>query len=251
MNPFPLLKSPVTEISVERKRFLEITQLERAARNQGFSKIAGVDEAGRGPLAGPVVAAACILPHDFYMNEIDDSKRLNLEQREKMFDILMKQPGVCYGIGIIEALIIDQVNILQATLQAMAAAVSVLKEKPDLIFIDGIHKPSIEIPCHSIIKGDRLSQSIMAAAIIAKVTRDRQMIDFDKEYPQYGFSYHKGYPTPQHLEALDKWGPCPLHRKSFGPVKNRPLQRVPIKSTKGKGVREVAKKNREQRQNIE
>lgn len=196
-----------------------ITQLERAARAQGFSKIAGVDEAGRGPLAGPVVAAACILPEDFYIDQIDDSKRLTLEQREEMFKILTTSPGVFYGIGIIEALIIDQINILQATLQAMAAAVALLQEKPDFVLVDGNKKPPISIPCQTVVQGDTLSQSIMAAAIIAKVTRDRQMVEYDKEFPEYGFASHKGYPTPDHIAALEKCGPCRLHRQSYAPVK--------------------------------
>ncbi|MGH2638203.1 MAG: ribonuclease HII [Rhabdochlamydiaceae bacterium] len=202
------------------KRFLEITQLERAARSQGFSTIAGVDEAGRGPLAGPVVAAACTLPEDFFIDKIDDSKRLSPEQREKIFSILMTHPDVHYGVGMIEALIIDQINILQATLQAMAAAIAQLKELPDFVLVDGNKKPATHIPCQAIVQGDTLSQSIMAAAIIAKVTRDRQMIEYDKQFPHYGFSSHKGYPTRQHLTALSKWGPCSLHRQSYAPVKH-------------------------------
>ena len=200
------------------RRFLEITRLEKAARSQGFSHVAGVDEAGRGPLAGPVVAAACILPQDFFIDHIDDSKRLSPEQREEMFHRLTTDPDVHYGIGVVDAIIIDQINILQATLQAMAAAIAALKQQPDFVLIDGNKKPPIQIPCEAIVQGDSLSQSIMAAAIIAKVTRDRQMVEYDKEYPSYGFASHKGYPTPQHLAALEKWGPCSLHRQSFKPV---------------------------------
>jgi ribonuclease HII len=196
-----------------------LLQLERAARAQGFSKIAGVDEAGRGPLAGPVVAAACILPEDFTIDNIDDSKRLTHDEREEMFNLLMANPGVSYGIGVIEAFIIDQINILQATLQAMAAAIAALKEKPDFVLVDGNKKPSTTIPCQAVVQGDTLSQSIMAAAIIAKVTRDRRMVEYDKEFPQYGFATHKGYPTPEHLAALEKWGPCRLHRQSYAPVR--------------------------------
>ncbi len=208
---------------VKNRRFFEITKLERAARSQGFSKIAGVDEAGRGPLAGPVVAAACTLPEDFFIKKIDDSKRLSPAQREEMFATLMAHPGVRYGIGTVEAFMIDQINILQATLQAMAAAIAQLNPEPDFILVDGDKSPSIPISCQTVIqtviRGDSLSQSIMAAAIIAKVTRDRQMAEYDKQYPQYGFSSHKGYATPEHLAALDKWGPCPLHRESYKPVK--------------------------------
>lgn len=203
------------------RRFLEITKLERAARAQGFSIIAGVDEAGRGPLAGPVVAAACTLPENFFLKHIDDSKKLTSKQREEMFEILVSHPDVQYGIGIIESFIIDQINILQATLQAMAAAVSQMKQKPDFILVDGNKIPQIPIPCQAVVQGDSLSQCIMSAAIIAKVTRDRQMNEYDKQYPQYGFSSHKGYPTPEHLNALDQWGACPIHRQSYKPVKQR------------------------------
>ena len=201
------------------KRFFEITAFERAARSQGFERIAGVDEAGRGPLAGPVVAAACILPPDMYIDGIDDSKALTHEKREALFELLTTHPDVQFGIGVVEAFIIDQINILRAALQAMAAAIAQLQMQPDFVLVDGNQKPPIQIPVQTIVQGDTLSQSIMAAAVIAKVTRDRQMIAYDKEYPVYGFSSHKGYPTPQHFKALKKWGPCPLHRQSFAPIK--------------------------------
>jgi ribonuclease HII len=203
----------------KNRRFLEITTLERAARAQGFSKIAGVDEAGRGPLAGPVVAAACILPEDFFIPKIDDSKRLSPRQREEMFVALTEHPCVHYGIGFVQALVIDQINILQAALRAMALAIDNLKEKPDFILVDGRQKPSTKIPCQATIRGDSLSQSIMAAAILAKVFRDHWMSELDEQFPHYGFASHKGYPTPEHLAALDKWGPCPIHRQSYAPVK--------------------------------
>lgn len=201
------------------KRLFEITQFERAAESQGYLKIAGVDEAGRGPLAGPVVAAACILPKDFYIDKINDSKKLSHELREEIYHMLTTHPDVIYGVGIVDAFIIDQINILQATLQAMAAAIVYLRERPDFVLIDGNKKPSIQIPCQTVVQGDTLSQSIMAAAIIAKVTRDRQMVEFDQQFPQYGFKTHKGYPTLEHIAALKQWGPCPLHRKSYQPVK--------------------------------
>lgn len=213
------LKKP----TLTKDRFLEITKLERAARAQGFAKIAGVDEAGRGPLAGPVVAAACTLPEDFFLDHIDDSKKLTSQEREEMFEILVNHPEVQYGIGIMDAFIIDQINILQATLQAMAAAIGQMKQKPDFVLVDGNKKPPTELPCRAVVQGDSLSQCIMAAAIIAKVTRDRQMEGYAKQYPQYGFSSHKGYPTPQHLAALDQWGPCPIHRHSYAPVKKRKI----------------------------
>jgi ribonuclease HII len=200
-------------------RFFEITRFEREAKKEGFSKIAGVDEAGRGPLAGPVVAAACILPCGYFIPKINDSKQLSEEEREDIFTELTSCKDVVYALGIMDAFIIDQINILQATLRAMAAALSNLSPQPDLVLIDGHKAPSTPIPYKTIIKGDTLSHSIMAASIIAKVTRDRQMLLYDQEWPQYGFKLHKGYPTPHHLEALEKWGPCPIHRRSYKPVK--------------------------------
>jgi ribonuclease HII len=201
------------------QRFWEITQLEKAARSQGFSKIAGVDEAGRGPLAGPVVAVACILPEGFFIDQIDDSKRLSAEQRDRIFSILMNNPDVQYGIGIVEPFVIDQINILQATLQAMATAVLQIRPPPDFVLVDGHKKPPLQMPCQAVVKGDTSEQQIMAAAIIAKVTRDRKMKEYDQQFPEYGFSSHKGYPTPEHLAALKKWGPCSIHRQSYAPVK--------------------------------
>lgn len=217
----------MTKLTLPQKpaRLSKITRFETAAKLQGFSKIAGVDEAGRGPLAGPVVAAACILPEGFYLPKINDSKMLSPEEREKMFLKLTTHPDISFGVGVIEAFIIDQVNILQATLQAMAAAILCLREAPDFVLVDGNQAPPISMPCQLIVKGDTLSQSIMAAAIIAKVTRDRKMVEYDKEWPQYGFASHKGYSTPEHLAALKEWGPCPLHRQSFEPVKK--CQEIP------------------------
>ena len=214
------LQLPLCKVKGRKaKRLLEITRFEKAAESQGYLTIAGVDEAGRGPLAGPVVAAACILPKGLYIDKIDDSKRLTHASREEIFHMLTTHPDVIYGVGIVDAFIIDQINILQATLQAMAAAIVYLRQQPDFVLIDGNQKPPIQIPCEAIVKGDSLSQSIMAAAIIAKVTRDHQMVEYDQQYPQYGFKTHKGYPTPEHIAALKQWGPCPLHRKSYQPVK--------------------------------
>lgn len=213
-------KPPQVKVS----RFFEITKLEREARIRGFSKIAGVDEAGRGPLAGPVVAAACILPEDLFIDGIDDSKKVSPQKREEIFATLTTHPGVYYGVAAVDALVIDQVNILQATLQAMAAAIAKLNPEPDFVLVDGRQKPSIQLPhqtvVQTVIRGDSLSQSIMAAAIIAKVTRDRCMVEYDQDYPEYGFSSHKGYPTADHLAALQKWGPTPIHRKCYKPVKD-------------------------------
>jgi ribonuclease HII len=200
-----------------KQRALKLTQLERAAKSAGFLRVAGVDEAGRGPLAGPVVAAACILPSFFFLPQMDDSKALSQKRREEIFKVLTTDPAVVYSVASVDAFIIDQVNILQATLQAMAAAIGLLQMKPDLVLVDGNKAPQVSIPCQTVIGGDTLSQTIMAAAIIAKVTRDKKMMEYDKQWPEYGFSAHKGYPTKMHREVLQKLGPCPIHRQSFIP----------------------------------
>jgi len=198
-----------------QQRLLQLNQFEEAARTYGFKQIAGVDEAGRGPLAGPVIAAACILPDGFFLPGIDDSKKLSKKMREELVAELKAHPGVIYSVAAMDALLIDQINILRAALQAMAAAIGLLRTKPDYVLIDGNQKPPIDTPCQTIVKGDTLSHSIMAAANIAKVHRDALMAEYDKEWPQYGFAQHAGYPTEAHLEALKKWGPCPIHRRSF------------------------------------
>lgn len=193
---------------------------EQRARARGYRCIAGVDEAGRGPLAGPVVAAACILPEDIELPGINDSKKLTAQQRERLYRQIEENPAILKGVAVVEAVIIDQVNILQATLLAMIAAIAKLSQKPDYVLVDGNRLPSLEMPAEAIVQGDTLSQSIMAAAILAKVTRDRMMIEYDRVWPGYGFADHKGYPTPGHLEMLKKLGPCAIHRKSYEPVKN-------------------------------
>jgi ribonuclease HII len=193
--------------------------LESRFKEKGYRRIAGVDEAGRGPLAGPVVAAACILPDGLEIGGIDDSKKLSADKRKKLYDRLVQDPSILSAVGIVEALIIDQVNILQATLQAMTAAVLKLKEKPDYLLVDGNRLPQIDIPGEAIVKGDTLCQSIMAASIIAKVTRDSIMEALDGKWPGYGFALHKGYPTENHIEALRLLGPCPEHRRSYEPVR--------------------------------
>jgi ribonuclease HII len=207
---------------LETTRLKILTAYERRARSQGYKCIAGVDEAGRGPLAGPVVAAACIFPKDFYLPGINDSKKLTAQQRERLYDMIKENPDILSGVGIVEALIIDQINILQATFQAMVAAIAQLKQKPDYVLIDGNQLPQrlkLELSCEGIIKGDTLSQSIMAASILAKVSRDRIMLEHHKTWPEYGFKEHKGYGTGKHLERLKELGPCPLHRMSYEPVK--------------------------------
>ncbi len=187
---------------------------EKKGRANGFSYIAGVDEAGRGPLAGPIVSAAVVLYSE--VEGIDDSKRLTERKREELFDILMSDEHDI-GISIINNEIIDRIGIQKANIYAMLEAVSQLKRKPDLVLVDGYEIKDFPCPAWKIIKGDQLSASIGAASIIAKVTRDRIMKDLDNKYTGYGFAKHKGYGTKEHLSAIEKLGPCPIHRLSFAP----------------------------------
>ncbi len=175
---------------------------------------AGVDEAGRGPLAGPVVAAAVILPEGPALKGIDDSKKLSHTRRKKMLDQIT-QSAVSFAIGIVEPQEIDEINILRASLLAMEISVKNLDTRPDFLLIDGNLKTSLLIPQETIIKGDSRCCSIAAASIIAKVTRDSIMEEYDELYPEYNFRKHKGYPTKEHLEAIRKFGPCPIHRRTF------------------------------------
>jgi len=191
---------------------------EEQARAQGFSAIAGIDEAGRGPLAGPVVAAAVILPHQFDLPGLTDSKKISEKKREKLYPLIREQ-AVSVGVGVASAVEIDHINILQATLLAMKRAVSRLNITPDHLLIDGITPLPLEISQQTLTKGDSRSLSVAAASVIAKVLRDRMMISFDQQYPGYGFSKHKGYGTAQHREAIASLGPNCQHRKSFGGVR--------------------------------
>jgi len=191
---------------------------EKMYDRQGYQRIAGVDEVGRGPLAGPVVAAAVILPKEGIGQRLFDSKKISAEKREVLYDtILSKALGL--GIGIISQEEIDFLNILQATLKAMAVAVQNLPLSPDFILIDGIQGLHLPIPQKPIRKGDQLSNSIAAASIVAKVTRDRMMIEWHQRFPQYNFVKHKGYGTKEHRRAIEKFGICELHRKTFRGVK--------------------------------
>ncbi len=191
------------------------TSYEEKFYKQGFRYIAGVDEAGRGPLAGPVVAAAVILPKKFQLDGLNDSKKLTPSQREKLFPEILKQ-AVSVGIGQIPPKVIDQLGILLASLKAMQRAVERMGKKPDFLLVDGRHAiRGLDIPQKTIIKGDQLSVSIAAASIVAKVTRDRIMKAQERLYPGYGFSQHKGYGTKTHLLALREKGFCPIHRRSF------------------------------------
>ncbi len=187
---------------------------EKKGKEQGFNYIAGVDEAGRGPLAGPIVSAAVVLQSE--VEGVDDSKRLTERKREELFDILMSNKHDI-GISIISDEVIDRIGIQMANISAMLEAVSKLKRKPDLVLVDGYEIKGFPCPAWKIIKGDQLSASIGAASIIAKVTRDRIMKEFDNKYPGYGFAKHKGYGTKEHLSAIEKLGPCPIHRLSFAP----------------------------------
>ena len=191
---------------------------EKEAAGKGCKNIAGIDEAGRGPLAGPVVSAAIILPAKFRDSDITDSKKLSPKKRQQLYDVIYAH-AVSIGIGIVDPIEIDRINILQASLLAMAMAVKNLDPQPDCLLIDGIFPISTDLPQQSIAKGDALSISIAAASIIAKVTRDRLMQKYHHYYPQFDFPKHKGYPTLAHREAIRKFGCCPIHRKSFKGVK--------------------------------
>lgn len=204
----------------ESRRLAAMMQFEIQAKELGFQHIAGIDEAGRGPLAGPVVAAACILPDGACVEGLDDSKKLTPLQRTEIFEAILALSGLDYGIGIIDVCVIDEINILQATFQAMIAAVAALSQKPDYLLVDGNRMPKIPIRGTPIIKGDSLSQSIAAASVLAKVTRDQLMKELHGKHPQYGFDANKGYGTKKHLFAIEKYGPCPIHRKSFEPIKS-------------------------------
>ena len=196
----------------------ELLRSERELRAEGFCWIAGVDEAGRGPLAGPVTAGAVILPWNKNgLPGVFDSKQLSAEARAELYEELLSLENVDIGIGIADVEEIDKLNILKAAHLAMFRAVAQLK-KVDCVLVDGLPVKGFEVPSRNLIKGDARSASIAAASIVAKVVRDRMMMDFDAKYPEYGFASHKGYGSAEHLEALRKYGACPIHRKSFRPV---------------------------------
>jgi ribonuclease HII len=192
---------------------------EEEAYSQGYARVAGIDEAGRGPLAGPVVAAACILPASFDVSCLNDSKLLSAPQREAAFELLTTHPHVEYCVALVDAPVIDEINILQATIRAMLESVQGLVDGPDFLLVDGLKLPHPAIPSKKIIKGDQQSVSIAAASILAKVTRDRIMVDADRTWPAYGFAKHKGYGTAVHRAAIEEHGPCPIHRFTFAPIK--------------------------------
>lgn len=205
--------------SLERLKLklVEMSEYERLYKSQGYTFIAGIDEVGRGPLAGPVVAAAVILPENFQILGIDDSKKLTESKREELYESI-RSTAVSIGVGIIDAKEIDEINIYEATKKAMYAALNQLHIRPDFLLVDAM-KLTTPIPSEAIIKGDSKSISIAAASIIAKVTRDRMMKEIGYRYPEYRFEQNMGYGTKEHLEALQLFGATPYHRKSFAPVK--------------------------------
>ena len=194
-------------------------RFEKLLWSKGVSLVAGIDEAGRGPLAGPVVAAVAVLPAKFSLAGLNDSKQLAEEFREEIFEALIASGAlVCYGIGIAEPAEIDRFNILRATFLAMQRAIAALPMQPEHLLIDGLPVPVFQQPQTAIVGGDGKSKSIAAASVIAKVTRDRMMRKWHSEFPQYSFDRNKGYGTREHLESLQIHGPCPIHRRSFAPV---------------------------------
>ncbi|MGI6296914.1 MAG: ribonuclease HII [Armatimonadota bacterium] len=193
---------------------------EKQAWANGYAQVVGVDEVGRGPLAGPVVAAAVSLPQSFDPTGIRDSKIMTPKARDAAYERIVAE-AVAVGVGIVSPEVIDRINILQATHTAMRAALNDLSVAFDFILIDGRPVRNLPVESLAIVKGDSLSVSISAASIVAKVTRDRIMLQIDREYPEYGFASHKGYGSRDHIEAINKYGPCPYHRKSFAPVAER------------------------------
>ena len=202
----------------EEARLLTLKEQEKELRKKGFNAICGIDEAGRGPLAGPVVVASVIMPENSMIEGINDSKKVSEKKREKLYDLILEE-AISYGVGIIGQDEIDDINILNATKKGLTVSLKELTQKPDLIIVDALTNiDTLGTPYESIIKGDAKCYSISAASIIAKVTRDRIMREWDKIYPQYGFAQHKGYGTSAHISSIKEYGPCPLHRKTF--IKN-------------------------------
>lgn len=200
------------KLEAEKRRIYELRAFERKYKDAAY--ICGIDEAGRGPLAGPVVAGAVVLPKDCEILYINDSKKLTEKKREELYEVIMEQ-ALAAGVGMASAQRIDEINILQATYEAMREAVHNLGITPDILLNDAVTIPQLDIPQEPIVKGDARSISIGAASIIAKVTRDRLMVQLDQAYPGYGFAAHKGYGTKAHIAALRRLGPCEIHRKTF------------------------------------
>ena len=211
------MKNPFQKIigADERKRIRKMLQYESKLWNKGKKYVAGLDEAGRGPLAGPVVAAAVVFYKNPQISMINDSKKLTEEVREYLFDLILNE-ALC-GIGAAEVGEIDRINIYRASFLAMDRALENLNAQPEHLLVDGRAFPRNDIPFTTIVKGDSISYSVAAASILAKVTRDRMMREYDQEFPQYGFANHKGYATREHLDAIEEFGYCPIHRRSFHP----------------------------------
>ena len=199
----------------ELERLTKLKEIEQSVYKEGYKYICGIDEAGRGPLAGPVVVASAIMPADSMIEGVNDSKKVSEKKREKLFELITEQ-AISYGVGIINQEEIDDINILNATKKGLTNSLKELKIKPDIILVDALRDiDTLNIPYRSVIKGDAKIYSIACASIIAKVTRDRIMKEWDNVYPQYGFISHKGYGTAKHIAAIKEFGLCPLHRKSF------------------------------------
>ncbi|HWV36988.1 MAG TPA: ribonuclease HII [Vulgatibacter sp.] len=211
----------------EGQRLRRMLRYEQELWSAGISRVAGVDEAGMSPLAGPVVAAAVILPPGCRLPGVDDSKKLDATRRERLA-VEIRDRAVAFGVGVVEADEIDRVNIYRAGLLAMLRALRALHTAPEAVLVDARRIPEVEVPQQSIVKGDAKSLSIAAASIVAKTTRDARMLELDAAYPGYGLARHKGYPVAEHLAALKRLGPCPIHRRSFAPVRKalgvEPLQ---------------------------
>jgi ribonuclease HII len=212
-EPYPNRTADLFSNELERDPLF----FERSTREAGYRCIAGLDEAGRGPLAGPVVAAAVVLPDGLLIPGLTDSKQVPEQERERLFEVI-RTKAVCYGIGMVDEQTIDRVNILQATIIAMERALQTLNPQPDYLLLDAISLPRVSLPQKPIIKGDCRSHTIAAASILAKVARDRMMQELHKIYPHYNFQKHKGYGTKEHLLLLREHGPCDAHRKTFSPV---------------------------------
>ena len=199
----------------EEQRLINLKQYECELRSKGYKYICGIDEAGRGPLAGPVVVASVIMPENSMIEGVNDSKKVSEKKREKLYDLILSE-AISYGVGIIGQDEIDEINILNATKKGLTISLQELTQKPDLIIVDALNNiDTLGTKYESIIKGDAKCYSIAAASIIAKVTRDRIMREWDSVYPQYGFAKHKGYGTAQHIAAIKEYGLCPIHRRSF------------------------------------
>ena len=198
----------------ERERQNAMLAFEREARERGFRRVAGIDEAGRGPLAGPVVSAAVILPENYFLDSLNDSKKVTPKNRESLFRRITAD-AIAWGVGLCDHVEIDEINILNAARVSMGRAVRAFKPAPDFLLVDALTLDSADMPQKAIVRGDALSLSIAAASIVAKVTRDRLMLIYDKMYPGYGFASHKGYGTKEHMDKIRAGGLCPIHRKTF------------------------------------